>query len=167
MKHPHSPLSSSPSLTPLDYAYRLLARRAYAEQELANKMTAKGFTEAAVLRVVARLKEQGYLNDTQLAADQAERLRQRHFGSERIRAKLKQKSLDPHLVDSVLASSGQKQESEAAQRFLASRFSSDALKQPKVAAKAARLLLSRGYSPDVVEQLLESGLDCDWHTEEK
>src|SRR5437870_9943497 len=81
------------SLTPLDYAYRLLARRAYSEQELADKLLAKGFTAAVVTRTVVRLKTQGYLDDVRLAADQAERLRTRGFGSEGIKAKLAQKGL--------------------------------------------------------------------------
>ena len=84
MKNPQSLLS------PLDYAYRLLARRAHSEQELANKLLAKGFTEKAVARTVARLSEQGYLNDTTLAADQAERLQKRGFGAQGVRAKLAQ-----------------------------------------------------------------------------
>jgi len=63
--------------TPFDYAYRLLARRAYSEQELTDKLLTKGFTEAAVTRTIARLKAQGYLDDARLAADHAERLRER------------------------------------------------------------------------------------------
>jgi regulatory protein len=155
------------SLTPLDYAYRLLAQRAYSESQLAEKMLAKGFTEAAVSRTITRLKEQGYLNDILLAADQTERLRQRGFGNAQIRAKLAQKGIDQGTIESTLTSTSAHDEQENASRFLASRFSSDALKQPKIAARAFRLLLSRGYPRDVAEQLLGSGLDCAWNTEEE
>jgi regulatory protein len=169
MKNPLPLLSraSQPLLSPLDYAYRLLARRAYSEQGLAEKMLSTGFTEAAVARTVERLKEQGYLNDTLLAADQAERLRKQGFGRERIRAKLLQKGLASETIDSALVAEESPEELEEARRFLASRFSPDALKQPKVAARACRLLVSRGYSQDVVEQLLGSGLDSTWRTEEE
>lgn len=168
MKNLHSPPRHIQlSLTPLDYAYRLLAQRAYSESQLAEKMLTKGFTEAAVSHTIARLKEQGYLNDALLATDQAERLHKRGFGSKQIRAKLVQKGIDQSTVESTLTSTSSHDEQENASRFLASRFSPDALKQPKIAARAFRLLLSRGYSQDVVEQLLGSGLDCARNTEEE
>ena len=143
-------------LTPLDYAYRLLARRAQSEHGLAEKMLTKGFTEGAVSRAVARLKEQGYLNDDQLAEDQAERLRKRGFGSERIRNTLTQQGIDAIRVDKVLVPTEQTDELADAQRFLASRFSADALKEPKIYARAFRLLSRRGYAHDIVESVLGS-----------
>ncbi|HKA54273.1 MAG TPA: regulatory protein RecX [Candidatus Binatia bacterium] len=144
------------SLTPLDYAYRLLARRAYSEQELTDKLLAKGFTAAAGARTVARLKTQGYLDDARLAADQAERLRARGFGAEGIKAKLAQKGLPPETVAQTLETGGENQELESARHLLASRFSADALKQSHIHARAYRLLLRRGYSQEVVESLLGS-----------
>ncbi len=144
------------SLTPLDYAYRLLARRAYSEQELTDKLIAKGFTIVAVTRTVARLKTQGYLDDVCLAADQVERLRSRGFGPEGIKSKLAQKGLSSASVEQTLETSGENQDLESAQRLLASRFSADALKEPQTYARAFRLLLRRGYSQEVVESLLGS-----------
>jgi len=141
-------------MTPLDYAYRLLARRAYSEQELTNKLLTKGFTEAAVTRTIARLKAQGYLDDVRLATDQAERLRERGFGSEVIKVKLAQKGISPEMVEPAGALDHQAEELEAARRLLASRFSADALKDPYTYARAFRFLLRRGYSQEVVESLL-------------
>jgi regulatory protein len=146
--------SSALRLTPLDYAYRLLARRAQSEHDLAAKMLAKGFTEGAVDRTVARLKEQGYLNDAQLAEDQVERLRKRGFGAEHIRTTLLQHGIDSTVIAETLPANDHHNERTAAQRFLASRFSADALKQPQIYARAFRLLLRRGYDHDVVESLL-------------
>lgn len=130
-------------------------------------MLAKGFTDSAVARTVARLKEQGYLNDAQLAVDQAERLRQRGFGMERVRAKLRQKGISFDAIEHALASDEASDELENARRFLASRFSPDALKQPKIVARACRLLLNRGYSQEVAEQLLQNRLDDVWNSEEE
>jgi regulatory protein len=157
MKNSHSAFhNSQPSLTPLDYAYRLLARRAYSEQELTDKLLTKGFTTVAVTRTVARLKTQGYLDDARLAADQVERLRSRGFGPEGIKSKLAQKGLSSASVEQTLETSGENQDLESARRLLASRFSADALKEPQTYARAFRLLLRRGYSQEVVESLLGS-----------
>lgn len=166
MNYPPSPLRNPhSSLTPLAYAYHLLARRAYSEQELAEKLSAKGFTAAAVTRTVARLKIQGYLDDARLAAEQAERLRASGFGPEGIRAKLAQKSLSSETVEQTIEASGEDQERESARRLLASRFSADALKEPQLRARAFRLLLRRGYSQDVAESLLGSEPSQVWDTE--
>jgi len=160
MKNPQSPIHhSQSSLTPLDYAYGLLARRAHSEQELAEKLSAKGFTAAAVTRTVARLKTQGYLDDARLAADRAERLRASGFGPEGIRAKLAQKGLASETVEQTLEASGEDQERESARRLLASRFATAALKEPQIRARAFRLLLRRGYSQEVVESLLGGAPD--------
>lgn len=162
MKNPPSvprlPPSSGGSpqslLTPLDYAYRLLARRAHSEQALADKLLATGFTEKAVARTVARLKEQGYLNDDNLAADQVERLRKKGFGAAGIRVKLEQKGLAADTIAQTLEDREESEELESARQLLASRFSADALKQSQQYARAFRFLLRRGYAQDVVESLL-------------
>ena len=168
MKIPHSALRIPPSsLTPLDYAYRLLARRAYSEQELTDKLLAKGFTAAAVTRTVTRLTAQGYLDDTHLAADQAERLRARGFGPEGIRTKLAQKGLSPDTVGPALEAGREDEDLQSARRLLASRFSADALKEPQTHARAFRLLLRRGYAQEVVESLLGNEPGDAWNGEKE
>jgi regulatory protein len=168
MMHPRSSIRNlQSSLTPLDYAYRLLARRAQSEQELADKMLAKGFTEAVVARTVRRLKEQGYLDDMRLAADQAERLRGRGFGPEGIRAKLIEKGLLPDTIAHALEMDKEEDETAAIRQFLASRFSVDALKQSQIRARAFRLLLRRGYSQEGVESVIGDERDSPWTTEKE
>jgi len=150
MKNPQSAIS------PLDYAYRLLTRRDYSEQELSTKLLVKGFTEEAVFRTIFRLKEQNYLNDTRLAADQIERLHAQRFGPDGIRAKLSQKGFSSQTIEHALSANEAMDSCASARQLLASRFSADALKQPQAYARAFRLLLRRGYSQDVVESVMGS-----------
>jgi regulatory protein len=166
MKRPHS-THTPQSLTPLDYAYRLLARRAHSEQELTANMLAKGFTEAVVAHTVERLKAQGYLDDTRLAVDQAERLRKHGFGSAGIRAKLARKGLFSETIEETLSSNREEDENVSARQFLASRFSADALKQSQIRARASRLLLRRGYSQEVVENVLGNEHHDPWNSEKE
>jgi SOS response regulatory protein OraA/RecX len=147
----HNPQSS---LSPLEYAYRLLAQRDYSEQAISTKLLAKGFTEDAVIRTVTRLKEQKYLNDPRLAVDQSERLNAQGFGPEGIKAKLAQKGFSSQTIDHVLTANEAMDARASARKLLASRFSADALKQPRTYARAFRLLLRRGYSQDVVESVM-------------
>lgn len=148
MKNPPS------SLTCLDYAYRLLAQRDYSEQGIRTKLLAKGFTEDAVNRTVARLKEQNYLHDSRLAADLGERLTAQGFGSAGIKAKLAQKGFSSHTIDQVLTAHEASDVRASARQLLASRFSADALQQPQTYARAFRLLLRRGYSQEVVKSVM-------------
>jgi SOS response regulatory protein OraA/RecX len=148
MKNPHS------SLSPLAYAYRLLAQRDYSEQAISTKLLAKGFTEDAVIHTVTRLKEQKYLNDSRLAADQMERLQAQGFGPEGIKAKLVQKGFSSETITHVLTTNQEMDARASARKLLASRFSADALQQPQTYARVFRLLLRRGYSQDVIESVM-------------
>jgi regulatory protein len=145
--------------SPFDYAYRLLARRDYSEQELSHKLLAKGFTEQTVTHTVTRLKEQNYLNDPRLVADQVERLSAQGFGSEGIKAKLAQKGFSSEIIERAIATNEKIDSLASARHFLASRFLVDALKQPQVYTRAFRLLLRRGYSYDVVESVMGNAPD--------
>ncbi|MSQ47378.1 MAG: regulatory protein RecX [Deltaproteobacteria bacterium] len=156
MKNPRSTIRDpqSTTLSPLEYAYRLLAQRDYSEQVLSSKLLVKGFTEEAVIRTVMRLKEQKYLNDSRLAADQSERLNARGFGPAGIKAKLAHKGFSSHTIDHVLTANDAMEVHASARQLLASRFSADALQQPRMYARAFRLLLRRGYSQEVVESVM-------------
>ena len=142
--------------SPLDYAYRLLGRRAYSTAGLAAKMRATGFSPQAVARTVARLSGQGYLNDARMAAELTQGLQTRGFGPAAIRQKLVHRQLDATLIEQTLEARQPAFELEAARKLLASRFPADALQQAKTYARALRLLMRRGYSYELAKQLLGS-----------
>lgn len=142
--------------SPLDYAYRLLGRRAYSTAGLAAKMRATGFSPDVVEQAVARLTGQSYLNDARLAAELTERLQARGFGPAAIRQKLVSRRLNSDLIEQTLDARQPALELAAARRLLASRFPADALQQAKPYARALRLLMRRGYSGELAEQLLGS-----------
>ena len=137
-----------------DYAYRLLARRAYSQLELAEKLLAKGFSTEAVNRTVAHLVADGYVNDEALIADRIERLRTRGLSAAAIRAKLTHQGLPVASIEETIGQEPGTAEQDAARRLLASRFSLDALKQPQHYARAFRLLTRHGYAQDVIERAL-------------
>ncbi len=152
------------SVTPLDHAYRLLARRAYSEEELRQVLLHRGFGEAAVTDALTRLKDQGYIDDISLARDEAERLRARGFGPVGIRAKLAQRGFSADAVEHALRAGQQTPQEHAARHLLARRFSAGALQDPRLRARAFRLLMRRGYSPEVAESLLGSSAEDDYNT---
>lgn len=147
-------------LTPLQYAYRLLARRAYSEKELEERLEGKGFTPKAVVQVVARLKARGYVNDVALAHEQAERLKEKGYGRRRIQEKLYGRGLASSLIDEATQEVVSPQEEMGvARRLLERRFGEDRLKDRRTQGKAFRFLISRGYPMDVAAALVGTGED--------
>ena len=88
----------------LDKAFRLLARRARSAAELRAKLLEKApGEEALVERVLARVRELGYLNDEQLASDYATaRLRRKPMGRRRLREELRRRLLPEDAIESAL-----------------------------------------------------------------
>ena len=141
--------------TPLGYAYGLLARRDYSEARLTEKMEAKGFTPRGVASAVATLKRRGHLDDGRLAAGLAERFAEQGFGPAGIRAKLGQRGLHDAEIERALTESGDRPASETARRLVETRYSPDALADPRTYARAYRLLIRRGYASETAAQVLE------------
>lgn len=147
--------------TPLNYAYSLLTRGDYSEARLGEKLRAKGFTSQAVLATVDTLRERGHLNDARLALGLAERFQKQGFGPRGVRAKLKQRGLTEDVIATVLSEWAEQTDIEIAQRLVQRRFPPAALAEPKLRARAYRLLLRRGYSAGVAASVLGRDGDND------
>ncbi len=146
---------STPFLTPLTYAYRLLARRAYSRREMQEKLEEKGFTAQAIDQTLSRLQEQGYLNDVSLAQALVQRLRERGYGRLRIREKLFQRKLPAWLIEETAHLVGSEEEKQA--RLLLQKHFPKGLKDRRLQAKAFRFLVNRGYATDLALTLAGAG----------
>jgi regulatory protein len=94
--------------TPFDralrQAYRLLAVRDRSERELRTKLTGKGFEKIETEAVLAKLREQGYLNDASFAGQWAWNLAvNRLQGDLRIELSLRDKGISEALAREALA----------------------------------------------------------------
>ncbi len=146
--------SRASAQTPLNYAYRLLAQRDYSEARLVEKLHSKGFSSQATTATVETLRQRGHVNDTRLAVGLAEWFQNQGFGPRAIRAKLTQKGLTEDAIEEALSGHVEQTDVIVAQRLVQRRFSSSALQDPKMRARAFRFLLRRGYSPSVVASVL-------------
>jgi SOS response regulatory protein OraA/RecX len=138
-----------PDPTPLDVAARLLARTPLSEAALHERLVLKGYQPETAARTVTRCRELGYVSDQRLAADRARSLRARGAGSLKIADDLRARGI-PEPVAAVAVDDSRDGESEAV-------WARRALDGAGVAAgpRAWRLLVSRGFDPDVVESLLD------------
>jgi len=111
----------SPCDRALRQAYRLLAVRARSERELRTKLAGKGFEKPETEAVLAKLREQGYLDDASFAGQWARNLAvNRLQGDLRIELSLREKGVPEALARQALALARQEiGEGEAVRRLIA------------------------------------------------
>jgi regulatory protein len=149
-------------------AFRLLARRAYSEGELAARLRRHGAPGAEIAAALEGLKRQGYLDDAVTAAEWARSWRvYKGWGPLRVRAELVRRGLDRRLAERATAECFPDDETEAAAHRLAVRLAGRAAfsragrrKAQWLAAQVAR----RGFHADLARRVADrccSGRDDD------
>lgn len=143
-----------------EYAVNALGRRMRTVAELTRLMRQRvepaETGQARINAVIARLKEYGYLNDADYAANYA-RLRQENasFGKRRVRQDLAVKGVKSELIASTLDTVYEDVNEEAlARRHLERK----GVKQPtneKEAARVMRMLIRAGFSTGVIYGILK------------
>jgi regulatory protein len=143
-----------------EYAIQALGRRMRTVAEIKRLMRTRveqgEAGEAKMDAVVARLKEQRYLNDTGYAQDYA-RLRQENasFGRRRVKQDLIQKGVHADVIAKTLDSAYEDvNEEELARRHLERK----GMRKPsneKEAARVMRMLVRAGFSTGVIFRILK------------
>ncbi len=143
------------------YAADALGRRMRTAAELTrlmrNKVEAGESGQAKINGVLARLKEYGYVNDADYAANYA-KLRQENasFGKRRVRQDLAVKGVHAELIAATLEAAYENvNEEELARRHLERK----GVKKPanqKEAARVMRMLMRAGFSTGVIFSILKN-----------
>ena len=157
------------SAAPLDeaqlqeYALKSLGRRMCSEADLRRLLQAKversnsnGDTGAAkVAAVIARLKEYGYLDDTNFAETYT-RLRQENekFGSRRVRQELSRKGIAQQTVTDTIETQYAEVNEEALARLHLERKRIRKPENEKETARVMRRLVTAGFSTGVIYKIL-------------
>ena len=155
-KSPKEPLNESGLY---DYAVKALGRRMRTEAELRRLMHTRvepGPRGDDVIRaVIARLKEQRYLDDRSYAETYA-RLRKENekFGQRRVRQDLRQKGVSAGLVEKTLAESYAKTDEEKLARQHLERKRIGKPANEKETARVMRRLVAAGFSTGVIYKIL-------------
>lgn len=149
-----------------EYAIRSLGRRMRTVAELKRMMRSQveenESGEAKIDRVVARLKEQRYLNDTNYASDYV-RLRQENssFGKRRVHQDLIQKGVHANVIAKTLDAAYEGvPETDLIRRFL-TRKRIQKPSNDKEFARVVRMLVRAGFSTSTIFKTLKS-----WDTDE-
>ena len=138
-------------------AVSLLAQREYSRQELSDKLTAAQASPEEVEQALAQLAAKGLVNDARVVETLVNR-RSGKLGASRLRQELQAKGVSAELVAETMA--GLKgTELARAQAVWQKKFGQLAATSAE-RNKQARFLASRGFSGDVVRQVV-AGLSDD------
>lgn len=99
-------MNSSPARRrdPLSTALDILSRRDHSEAELVRKLRTRGIDAGEIERVVARLREFGYLDDRRVACRLVESaLAQGKMVGARLQGELRRRGIPPELAEEALA----------------------------------------------------------------
>jgi len=132
-------------LRALDVATKALARRDFSERGLRERLECAGVDPAEAEQVLARLCDEGVLNEARFAVNRARALAERGKGDAAIRYDLESQSLPGELIEAALGEL--EPERVRAERIVLRRGPGPA---------TARLLASRGFEPDVIEASIAS-----------
>ncbi len=144
-------MSSGPSLKirALDY----LARREHSRLELEKKLTPYAPTLEELSFVLDSLEQCGLLSAGRMV-EQVVHVRRSKFGSRRIVHELQQKGIDEDLIAAALLHL-KETELETARTVWRKKFGAMPI-NAKERAKQIRFLMSRGFTPEIIRQVLQS-----------
>lgn len=141
-----------------DACLRLLAARPRSRHQLLTALERKGFSEPVRQTALARLEGWGYLNDERFAREKAEvLLRGGKYGPEAVQQRLEAQGLSREAASAAVALAQGTVEFDAeasARQVLEKRGLLGRELEPREKARAGRLLVSRGFSEDVIQRVL-------------
>ncbi|MFK8076391.1 MAG: regulatory protein RecX [Granulosicoccus sp.] len=142
---------------------RLLARRDHSIFELTQKLKKREHSDNAIDSAVQELLDANYLNEERYADLFAEQRMNQGYGPLVIRAKLSQRGIPGHLIQSAIRGL-QVDWALQAEQVIHKRFNCEDISDPdqKVVAKIARFIQARGFVPsDAVRALKNARLNLE------
>ena len=133
-------------------ALRLLARREHSRAELKAKLLPYDENNEVEI-LLDRLQEKNWLSDNRFAEEWV-RQRSVRYGRQRLQYELKQKGVAAELIASSL-NAYLEDELESARQVWQKKYGTPAT-SPQEAAKQIRFLQYRGYSWDIIRQIIDA-----------
>jgi regulatory protein len=133
-----------------------LARREHSEQELARKLSARGYAEDTVAETLAALVADRLLSNARFAEAFVHSRIQRGSGPQKIRAELRERGISDDLIDSSLDARADSWR-ELAREVRAKRFGSTRPADFRERSRQMRFLQQRGFSAGQIRDVFSDG----------
>lgn len=142
-------MTSGPSLKTRAFGY--LARREHSRLELERKLAPHAKTSEDLSSVLDMLEQRGFLSATRMV-EQVVHMRKNKFGSQRIVHELREKGIAENLIAAALPNI-KETEQDSAREVWRKKFSA-APTDAKEFARQTRFLMGRGFTAEVIRQVL-------------
>jgi regulatory protein len=138
-----------------NFALKSLARKSYHSQELKKLLAESLVNEAIIDEVVCECKELGYLDDNDMLLRLLQRNQAQKDGPHKILWKIRRKGIvDEQFEEKLEESYPPAEQMEQIKRLLQTRYRSKDLTCPKEKQKVAAALSRKGFSYEVIRQVL-------------
>ena len=134
-------------------ALKLLTRREHSRRELQQKLLQRGFENPLVDRVLDELCARNQLSDVRYAEALVSHRAKTGYGPDYIRQELRERSVDPLIIDEALAGAECSWPDVAAAKH-AAHFPNPVIKDYKDWARRASYLQRRGFDIETIRQVL-------------
>jgi len=136
-----------------DKALGLLARREHSRGELQQKLLQRGYESPLISQVLDELCARDELSDSRYAQALVSHRAKTGYGPAYIRQELRERSIDPNIIDSALAEAECSWTEIASARYT-SHFPNHVIQDYKDWARRASYLQRRGFDTETIRQVL-------------
>ncbi len=143
-------------------ALRLLTRRDHSRSELTRKLIDRGFSQDQIKSAISECLRLNYLDDERYAIAYANQLQHKGYGRRRIQQMLMAKGLTFQVIAACLeACCPDTVQIRGCRQTMMKKLKSGQPMEDSVEARARlyRFLFSRGFSPAIIRQVMDEGLD--------
>lgn len=142
-----------------NYALRLLKIRPRSENEIRFRLSQKKYSQDVAETLIKSLKDLGYVDDFNFSVSWVREGINRPLGLRRLEFELRQKGIDKEIIESVLTQAKKEHpEREIASNLVKDKFKKIITKEidHKIKRKIQGYLLRRGFSPEIIMDVLEN-----------
>lgn len=138
----------------MEKAVALLATRARTEKEIVDALHQNAYPDTTIARVMARLHEAGYINDSEFAEHWASSRAAKGMGAQRIRIELRRKGVSQDEINGALSSVDTDEMLAGAIKTAEKAARGKDLSSPADRQKVMAALARRGYDYSLARQAL-------------
>lgn len=138
----------------MEKAVALLATHARTEKEIVDALHQNAYSDTTIARVMARLHEAGYINDSEFAEHWASSRTAKGIGARRIRMELRQKGVSQDEIDGAISAVDTDEMLSGAMKTAEKAARGKDLSSPADRQKIMAALARRGYDYQLAKQAL-------------
>jgi regulatory protein len=137
------------------YCLRLLSLRSRTEREIDTRLKGKGYTDTTRQRLLDLLRKEGLVDDFKFAEQWIDsRLRENPKGRRALRQELRNKGVREKIIERVFLEKADQLDEKRVAAGLIRKKLSKAPKPGTEKGKLFRYLVSRGFDPEVAEEVI-------------